>query len=85
MDKRTRLTIDLGDDQLYRAVRHAAVDLGRPVREIVVEALRRWIEERENAEDIAAIREVSAEATVPWEEVQARIRVAEESEEQVGG
>lgn len=38
-----KLTIDLGDERLYRALRVQSAMRSRPMREIVVEALRMWM------------------------------------------
>jgi hypothetical protein len=38
-----KLTIDLGDERLYRALRIQSAMRSRPMREIVVEALRMWM------------------------------------------
>lgn len=40
-----RTTVAL-DEELYRQVKRRAVDLDRPIREIVQEALRRFCQER---------------------------------------
>ncbi|HHE41931.1 MAG TPA: hypothetical protein ENL12_04735 [Dehalococcoidia bacterium] len=42
--KSTRITVDLGDSELAKAVRMAAVESGRTVRNIVIEALSLWLE-----------------------------------------
>jgi len=44
MAKRTRITVDLGDEGLFKALKFAAVEQGKPVREIVIEALRAWLD-----------------------------------------
>ncbi len=44
MAKGTRITIDLGDAELFKAIKIAAVEQGKPVREIVIEALRQWLD-----------------------------------------
>ena len=41
----SRITVDLGDEELVKAVKIAAVEQGRTVRDIVVEALTRWLGE----------------------------------------
>ena len=69
LEKKTRMTVDLGDQELYRAIRHVAIERGQPVREIVVEALRKWLEDQEEQADLAAIRARKDEPTVPWEQV----------------
>jgi len=42
--KGTRITVDLGSEELAKALKIAAVQQGRTVRDIVVEALNRWLE-----------------------------------------
>jgi len=42
--KGTRITVDLGSEDLAKALKIAAVQRGRTVRDIVVEALSRWLE-----------------------------------------
>ncbi len=44
MAKGTRITVDLGDEELSKAIKFAAVEQGKPVREIVIEALRQWLD-----------------------------------------
>ena len=46
MAKGTRITIDLGSEELLKAVKFAAVEQSRPIREIVIEALEQWLEGR---------------------------------------
>ena len=46
MAKGTRITIDLGSEELVKAIKIAAVEQGRPLREIVIEALEQWLEGR---------------------------------------
>ena len=41
---RTRITVDLGSTDLYRALKFAAVERDVAAREIVVEALLEWLE-----------------------------------------
>ena len=41
--KGSRITVDLGDEELVKAVKIAAVEQGRTVRDIVVEALTQWL------------------------------------------
>jgi hypothetical protein len=44
MAKGTRITIDLGSEELFKAVKFAAVEQGKSIREIVIEALELWLE-----------------------------------------
>jgi hypothetical protein len=46
MAKGTRITVDLGDGELLKTIKIAAVEQGEPVREIVIEALKQWLERR---------------------------------------
>ena len=48
-------------DELYRAIKVEAARSDRSVREIVEEALERWLEAAEDAEDIAASDAAMAE------------------------
>ena len=56
-----KVTIALRDDALYRAVRIRAAESGRQIRDVVEEALREWLERREDVEDLALGREALAE------------------------
>ena len=64
----TRLTVDLGSAALYRSVKVVAAYQGRPLRDIVAEALRDWLEKQEDLGDLAAIAEVENEPLVSLEE-----------------
>ena len=64
----TRLTVDLGSAALYRSVKVLAAYQGRPLRDVVAEALRDWLEKQEELEDLAAIAEVEHEPLVSLEE-----------------
>ncbi|MCK4221574.1 MAG: hypothetical protein KAX25_01800 [Dehalococcoidia bacterium] len=44
MAKGTRITVDLGDEELLKGIKFAAVEQGKPVRQIVIEALGQWLE-----------------------------------------
>jgi len=43
MAKGTRITVDLGSEELFKAVKFAAVEQGKSIREIVIEALEQWL------------------------------------------
>jgi hypothetical protein len=49
------------DADLYRAIRVEAARTDRSVKDIVDEALRRWIEAQEDAEDLAAAEAAMSE------------------------
>ena len=44
MAKGTRITVDLGSEELLKALKIAAIEQGKPVREIVIKALEQWLE-----------------------------------------
>ena len=67
--KTAKLTVDIGDPRLYKAIKILAIERGSTLREVVVEALRDWIGKQENLEDLAAIEEVRGEPTRPIEEL----------------
>jgi len=43
MAKGTRITVDLGSKELLKAVKFASVEQGKPIREIIIEALEQWL------------------------------------------
>jgi len=55
--KSTRITVDLGSDELLKAVKIAAVEQGRTVRDIVIEALTQWLKpgNPSNSQDYATM------------------------------
>ena len=75
-EKPVKLTVNLGDRDLYRAIRHAAIERDQPLREIVVEALREWLERYEEQEDLAAMAQAEGDPTFPWEQVKAEMHTA---------
>lgn len=48
-----KVTFATDDEALYRAVKARAAAMGKPVRQVVEEALRQWLQRGEDAEDIA--------------------------------
>ncbi len=46
-----KVTVDL-DEQLYRAVKVEAARNDRSVRDLIAEAIERWLEHREDEEDL---------------------------------
>ncbi|HLC29443.1 MAG TPA: hypothetical protein VJM51_01510 [Dehalococcoidia bacterium] len=78
-EKSLKITVSLGDKELYRAIRHAAIEQDKTLREVVVEALQEWLERQEELEDLAAIAEAEGEETLPWEKVKAEMREAREA------
>jgi hypothetical protein len=69
----TRITVDLANEKLYRAVRILAAAQGRPLRDIVTEALLEWVHTQEDLEDLALIDEVRSEPSRPFTEVLAEL------------
>ena len=51
MARGTRITVDLGSKELLKAIKIAAVEQGKSIREITAEAFREWLERREALED----------------------------------
>ena len=49
-----KITLDVADKDLYRAIKVEAARRERPVREIVEEALGQWLQRVEDEEDAAA-------------------------------
>jgi len=66
--RNTRITVDLGNAALYRSVKVLSAYQGRPLRDIVAEALKDWLERQEEMEDLQAIAEVEHEPFVPLQE-----------------
>ncbi len=52
--KSTRITVDLGSESLVKALRIAAVEQGRTVRDILIEALNLWLSASDMQKDRAA-------------------------------
>jgi hypothetical protein len=51
MVKGTRITVDLGSEELLKAVKIAAVEQGKSVRKIVIESLQQWLERKKTPGD----------------------------------
>lgn len=70
----TKVTVDLGGPALYRDIRIAAIELDRSVRDIMVEALREWLQRQDALEDQYDLKEAQRILNDPTEE---RIPLAE--------
>lgn len=57
---RMKVTFDV-DPELFRAIKVEAARADRSLKEVVAEALERWLEALEDAEDIAAAEAALAE------------------------
>ena len=71
--KATKITVDLGSPALYKAVKILAIERGLTLREVVVQALKDWVEKQEDLEDVKAIEEVEHEPSRPIGEYLAEI------------
>ena len=71
-----RLTVDLPDREFYRAIRHAAVERDMSLREVVITALKEWLERQDELEDVRAMDEVADQETVSWEQVREEMQAA---------
>jgi predicted transcriptional regulator len=69
----TRVTVDLGSVALHRRVKVLAAYQGRPLREIVVEALKDWVEKQEEMEDLQDFVAAAGEAGRPLREIMAEL------------
>lgn len=56
-----RMTVLLEDDELYTAIKVEAARRNRPLKDLVAEALREWLEAQEDTELRAAIDSARAE------------------------
>lgn len=50
-EKAARITVDLGNRDLYRRLRITATELDMTIREIVIEAVTYWLDYQEAIED----------------------------------
>ena len=56
MTQRTKITVDLRDDELYRAIKIAAIEHKSSLRQVVIEALKEWLRRQEESEDLEDYR-----------------------------
>jgi plasmid stability protein len=49
-----KATVAFRDEALYRAIRLRAAQDGRQIRDVIEEALRAWLDSREEEEDVEA-------------------------------
>jgi hypothetical protein len=55
-----KFTVDLGDRQLYQELLAASAEEDMTVREIIIEAVRYWLDHREEVEDTLAAEKIAA-------------------------
>ena len=68
MIQKSKITVDLGDDELYRALKIAAIENKSSLREVVIEALKDWLIRQEKLEDLQDYRQAKGEPTRPFKE-----------------
>ena len=51
MARGTRVTVDLGSEELLKSVKIAAIEQSKSVREIVIEALNQWLKRSKVSKD----------------------------------
>lgn len=71
--RNTRITVDLGNAALYRSVKVLSAYQGRPLRDIVAEALREWLEKQEELEDLQDFLAAEGEPRKPLREIMAEL------------
>jgi hypothetical protein len=77
--KGPKLTIALGDEDapLHDALRQLAAERGQSLQALLLQALREWVEQQEESEDLTAIAEAKSEAhgapTSSWKQVKAEM------------
>ncbi|MEP7378037.1 MAG: hypothetical protein ABI725_00585 [Chloroflexota bacterium] len=64
-----KVTVAFANDELYRAVQIRAVQSGRPIRDLIEEALEMWLTAQEDKEDDLAAVEALAE---PGDDIDAK-------------
>lgn len=73
MAKGTRITVDLGNEEFLKAIKIAAVEQDKSIREIVIDALRQWLDKLDKKEGRAK-----------GEDFQAMIKAVSEYRESLG-
>ncbi|MBM3175411.1 MAG: hypothetical protein FJZ93_06760 [Chloroflexi bacterium] len=72
-----RMTVVFHDEDLYTELKVQAVRRRQPANQIVAEAVREWLESREDAQLLPAIKSARAEwkekGGRPWAEVEAEL------------
>ena len=72
-----RMTVIFEDEELYTSLKVEAIRRGRHAKDVVSEAVREWLEAREDEEMLPMIEEARAEwkekGGRPWPEVEKEI------------
>jgi hypothetical protein len=72
-----KMTVVFHDEELYTDLKIEAVRRHKPASEIIAEAVREWLEEKEAEELIplieAAEKEAEEKGYIPWPEVKKRL------------
>ena len=75
-----RMTVVFHDEELYTDLKVEAARRHKPASDIIADAVREWLERREDAELLPAIEAARAEwrekGGRPWSEVEAEIEEA---------
>lgn len=83
-----RMTVVFHDEDLYTFLKAEAARQGRPVSSIIAEAVREWLESREDAELLPVIEAARAEwrekGGRPWAEVEQELAEAVHKRERRG-
>lgn len=78
-EKSAKLTVDLGDRELYRRLRHASIEAEMTVREIVIEAVQFWLDHQDvvesylGAETMKALKAQDSGERISHDELKQRI------------
>lgn len=68
-EKTCKITVDLGNPALHKAVKILAIEKGVTLRDVVIEALKDWVSKQEDMEDLQAIEQAKDEPSRPLEEL----------------
>lgn len=67
--KTCRISVDIGNPDLYDAVKQLAAEKGATLKDVVNEALLDWVNKQEDLEDLADAEAALGQPTRPLEEV----------------
>ena len=70
-----KVIVNLGSEKRRRLLEEFAKEKGLTLQDMLLLALREWLEHQEDAEDLQAIKEVENEPTRPIEELLAEMGV----------
>jgi hypothetical protein len=70
---RAKVTLDLGSEKRRRLLEEFAREKGMTLQDVLLLALREWLERQEEEEDLQAIKELENEPTRPIGELLAEL------------